>query len=93
MVTALSSFCLKFIELVPHCLSRFLSDSVMVDGGNSAPNDASSVDQVYRIPKTETLGDLTKCSAEEIEAKKRFWSEGLSRWRIKNVVAPMVDQR
>ncbi|GMT00388.1 hypothetical protein PENTCL1PPCAC_22562 [Pristionchus entomophagus] len=64
----------------------------MVDSENGAANASSSVEQVYRIPKTETLGELTKCSTEEIEAKKLFWTETLDRLRIKNVVAPMVDQ-
>lgn len=65
----------------------------MVDGKKDAPNISSSVEQVYRIPKTETLGELTKCSMEEIDAKKRFWLEKLNQLGIKNVVAPMVDQR
>ncbi|GMR53331.1 hypothetical protein PMAYCL1PPCAC_23526, partial [Pristionchus mayeri] len=68
------------------------SDSTMVNGEIDATNAASSVDLVYRIPKAESLGELTKCSIEEINAKKRFWSDSLHRLNIKNVVAPMVDQ-
>ncbi|GMT28257.1 hypothetical protein PFISCL1PPCAC_19554, partial [Pristionchus fissidentatus] len=64
----------------------------MVDGVICAPNAAPSVEQVYRIPKTESLGELTKCSDEEINEKKRFWPETLAKLNIKNVVAPMVDQ-
>nr|CDJ93285.1 tRNA-dihydrouridine synthase and Proteasome domain containing protein [Haemonchus contortus] len=66
-------------------------EEVHVDIGNGGAEGRETAD-VFRIPKTLTLGPAIRNTPEQIAAKRAFWRNYLAGKENVKVVAPMVDQ-
>ncbi|PIO72704.1 dihydrouridine synthase [Teladorsagia circumcincta] len=79
--------------MVPKAVEEFEVEKhdVCVDVGNVDADGQDSTD-IFRLPKTLTLGPAIRNTTEQITSKRAFWRDFFADKENVKVVAPMVDQ-